>query len=814
VRAFAHDGSPLWAFTPNNASKQALALVRAGRAEPWVLVCGGLDRKLHALDPLTGQLRAEIELARSVNHLAVAAGGPDAPPLLVGLSVQDTRYEQVRWDGRRLVRTATRVFPPHADTAHGIANRMFRAYTLDCADLDGDGSSELIFGGGYTQASKVLVHDQAGAERAVTEAWSGPDTPGLERTGFYHMTLVRTWRPRADPSQTRILALTTGCLRMFDAAGRLLGESAAPVGFCDLAVDGDTLYLGSSPNGDSTVYRIDLAGDWRARLAGLQRQGLAQRMGETLATILRQAQELPEAPGRRAPAVFSMGRVVTGRSEGAAARAPNAWFRERYPYPQFADLPANSASGMVSGPRENVLLGPDGRARGPRSDGRPRDEFVDMARAMEASGCDQTFYVSHGCDPRATVGTLDAMLAAAPRHLRGFVVHEDEQAEHIPGFARGFLAPLAERCVAREAQIFAVEKNVWWFETPALDGVGETLFRPSLAPAIVAGSDDANSRTPELNLMARFGLRQSGLIGHIMSCPISDLLAFNRTYEWEYAKHGHPFFRLLVVHTALGADHYLLRGNNVYREKRPTAEAAEAWDPFLHLLGKGWLFAPSPEQMAGICPVGLVVHQPPPAWTKDAHNGHGVNEWRQDPVLDNAVLPHNGTIWGNTPTPAHALTAVLFRKQRQFGHIPATPYGPVAMVPAHADRSRVAGVHVWWHTDGVAAWRENGPRLTGTAAADALRADLEAAAVRLPFRPLGDDVFFHAITTEPGVYRLVAVDPGWLDPADRDIRVRIQVPGAFRIRDLLDESDVPVADGAFALRVPAGAFRLLEARRR
>ncbi|MCY2989398.1 MAG: hypothetical protein NTY19_16210, partial [Planctomycetota bacterium] len=210
-----------------------------------------------------------------------------------------------------------------------------------------------------------------------------------------------------------------------------------------------------------------------------------------------------------------------------------------------------------------------------------------------------------------------------------------------------------------------------------------------------------------------------------------------------------------------------------------------------------------------------VLVPPPEKWIEDGHNGHGVDKWEQDPELNNAVLPHNGCIWGNTPTPPHALTAVLLHKHRQFGnHIPATPYGPIAFVPAHADLKKVVGVDDWWHTDGVSVWREGGEKLTGAKAAEALRESYEKAAERLPFRAVGDDVFFQTVQIAPDRYRLYAIDPGWLDPAERRITLKVQLPGEFSLRDRLDNTELPLSNGQASVTVPAGSLRILEATKR
>ncbi len=64
---------------------------------------------------------------------------------------------------------------------------------------------------------------------------------------------------------------------------------------------------------------------------------------------------------------------------------------------------------------------------------------------------------------------------------------------------------------------------------------------------------------------------------------------------------------------------------------------------------------------------------------------------------------------------------------------------------------------------------------------------------------------------DEGAYRLYAIDPGWLDPHDRELSVAIQTPGEFRVRDLLSGEAVAVQGGRFRMDVPAGSLRICEA---
>ena len=136
------------------------------------------------------------------------------------------------------------------------------------------------------------------------------------------------------------------------------------------------------------------------------------------------------------------------------------------------------------------------------------------------------------------------------------------------------------------------------------------------------------------------------------------------------------------------------------------------------------------------------------------------------------------------------------------------PYGLIALVPAYADLDKVPGIEEWWHTDGIYIWRENGKRLTGIEAAQALQAAFEQAAKKLPFRAQGH-VFFQ--TMDEKKYRLFAIDPGWLDPEDRNITILVQIARKnISVTDALSGERIKVNNGTLQIVVPAGAFRILE----
>lgn len=811
--AIAPDGQPLWTYSPNTAAKYSVVVCRPGRGLAPLVACGGMDRTVHLLSP-SGKRIASYAYDKAITHLAAGDLDGDGSDEIVITSTRSGLYEVLQLKNETLTRTQRHRLPQVQQYLETTGQpRSFNVYSLDLRDLDLDGRCEIVLGGEYKAGLPIRALSPEGETLWTTPRLLGPDTSGFEMLDYYCMPLVRGGEVDARSPGQEVVVVTGGNLRILGGGGKVLGEANAPIGFTDLVLDGKTLYLGSSPNGDRTIYRVDLGGPWTSVVNAVQRQGLARQIGDNLQTILRQTRALPNRPVPSPRYRITLGGSMLSENSGWADPTAD-WFRKEYPYESFTLVGSSRLSGMVQGLRENVSLDHEGNVLGPNPKGLPPATIVRYAEGFEKSGRQLTYYISHGCEPRITLATLDKMLEAAPNALVGFLTHEDEDPQKIPGYCAKYLASLAERCVARGRTLTMVEKNTFWFDTPSDPRVGPALFNRRNAPALIAGTDDANSRCPELNFFSRVGLRQSGLIGHIASYPIHDLLAFNRAIEWEYPKHGHPFFRLAVAHAVSGADCFDIRVNN-FHKNRFTAIAEEAFAPFLHLLGKGLVVSPRPDQLAGLSPLGFVVHHPPQKWIEESHNGHQIDRWQEDPEADRGVLPRNACFHGNTPTPPHALSAVLFHKKRQFGsHIPATPYGLVAFVPAHADLDKVAGVDDWWHTDGVSVWREGGAKLMGKEAAEALRESFERSAGRLPFRASGDDVFLQTVQLAADSYRLYLIDPGWLDPAVRRVRVRIQLSGDFAVRDLVSGQEVPVADGSFALEVPAGALRILEASRR
>lgn len=823
--AFSPSGKLLW----KHASGLPLYNIAVGRDTRGraFIACGGIGRKVELLSA-AGNKIAEYEVSQLVHRLAAADFDGDGASELLVID-RRTTAELLKPAADRLERIWRKDLKvPERMRNWENPGGNFYAFSLDTGDLDGDKRPEFVMGDTYFNKQAVLAARAVGGDPlwlsdVLPKAMAG-SSEGYSADKwyeFYSTAWVRIGEVVASSPGPEVISVTGGNLRVFSARGELLLKAESALGFTDFVIDGRTLYLGSTPNGDDTIYRLPLDGKLAESFSSLDRRGLARTAGDNLARLREQA--IAAKTGTTdSHRVYNWRMVNLTPAEASRRRAARLmeWFQSRFPYRNIKVV----AGMQVIEPEPP--LDKDGKPWNPlrwKTDSingtMTVDQIVEAARLIESDRIPTVVGMGHSCMPFITLQTAEKMLKAAPNYLLGFISSEDEDFRLFPRYAKEYFGPLADLCARYGDKLcMTKDKNVWWMSTPANPETFKALFEGDRRRVLTANDEDSNSRTPELNLMARVGLRQAGLINGFEVSIHQDLFSFNRFHQWEYPRHGHPYLRLLVAHTVLGGSGHELRIPSTLERNGAielTRLGRESIEIFAHLLGKGLVFAPAPDRMAGLSQVGIAMHQPPEKWLQDAHNGHRPEIWRPDPELERAVFPFNGCLWGMTPTAEHAIQRVLFHKARQFGYfLPPTPYGAVAIVPAEAELTKVAGVKEWWHTDGIAVWREGGPRLTGVEAAQAVRESYERAASQLPFRTTGDDVFFHSVRLADGRYRLYAIDPGWLDPRERRAVLHIQAAGEYEVRDLLSGDDVRVSAGKAALVVPAGSLRILEAVKR
>ena len=811
------EGKRMWSFQSSLPLYNVVIgnLVGDGNLE---IACGGIDRFVYILDHQGKLLGKSASVERLVHRLATGNLDDDAYDEL--LVIEDRTVAHVMDFDRGVVRSVWRkpLRVPNENINWENPAGKFFAFSVHIDDLDGDGVNEILLGDTFFNKQAVMVVSRSGEPRWISDGVPPFSRMDASQTEFYSTAFVRSADIFPEIAGKEVVSVAGSLFRIWTSDGRLLGAKNAAVGFTDLEAKGNQLYLASCPNGDDHIYTLAIDSTWQAEVAQLQFRGKIQRIKENTARIKQLIINHPAMPvsDKQYDIRVGFGSVVTTPEGLLRHQEQERWFRRKYPYDNLRVVrqikamehtPPVDASGKPWSPerwRVDALHGTQSVR-----------EIVEQAAWIEQQKIPTYFYIGHSCMPFISLATVDKVMNAAPTYCLGFLTAEDEQIERLPRYMADFFRPLTQLGWEQAEKIASTKnKGTWWMSSPSIPEVYQALFEYPHRKVVMAATEDSNSRTPELNLMGRGGLWQAGLLTHNEVSIHGDLFSFNRFHQWEYPKAGHPYLRLLVAHTTLGMTHVAQRiRENPPHSDQDTFKAIdqESTELFYHLLGKGIVFSPDRKDILGYSPLGIVVHQPSEKWLTDAHNGHAPERWVDDEELHRAVFPHNGSLWGMTNTPEHAFQKVIFNKERQFGmQLPPTPYGLVAFVPEHANRDSVAHVHDWWHTDGTYVWKNEGQKYTGQEAANRLRADFEAAANQLPFRQEGDAVFMQTVRMAEGHYRLFLVDPGWINPQDRDVTVRVQLPGEYRVTNVLNNTPHSVANHRFSTTVPAGLFTILD----
>ncbi len=820
LNAIDSGGNILWTFH----SVYPMYTSAAGRfdGDNYTVACGGIERKLFLLDT-GGKIIAERELQFFCHRLA--AGDFDG----------DGRDELFLMDGRggaKMLRIEDNEF--HTIWEHPIQlpdkyknwenwGGTHQSLVVKAADIDGDGKDEILLGDAFHNRQTVAVVSGDGKLRWVCEPqdWYSRDRQWWE---YFSTAFITPFPSATNPSDMEIASVAGGLVRIFSKDGELLSSVESELGFSDICSDGRTLYLGSTPHGDETVYRIHLTDGWEDTVSRLKARGRAGEIRQTLEDIRRRssASNRTVAEGR----VYDVEQFRLPEDNVTASA-----------YEKFVDslekvVPEQAFRHVVSGGRilENEPIKKhDGEPfniirfeiDSPMGTQKP-DEIVAIAQNIEKERIPTMFGIGHNCNPKISLDTAERMLKAAPEYLVGFSTAEDVSAETIGDYIEQFIGPLCDLCLKHGGkQVMIKNKVLWWLDGPSMPVVYDNLFATERRNVIVAATEESNARWGETNLMGRLGMYYAGLVKGIKARVIRDMFAPNNFYVVEYPRSGSPYLRMLVAHAVTGADSFQIFISDKISGKNRRSETLEynllgreCAETFMHLLGKGYIFPPRPEQMANISSVGLIMHPPGEKWLVSGHNNHKPWVAQEDEETLNAVFPRLHCGWGFAPLPDFAFSKIAFHKKRVFdGQVPATPYGHVLMLPCHYDYKHIDVVKTWWHTDGIYLWSEDGDRMLGEEAGRALQKSFEDAKSDLLIQSSGDDVFYQLIQESQDRYRLIAVDPGWMDPSDRHVRFTINLSGRWKVFDMLNETGMPINNQVLECTVPAGAFIILQLER-
>ena len=141
--------------------------------------------------------------------------------------------------------------------------------------------------------------------------------------------------------------------------------------------------------------------------------------------------------------------------------------------------------------------------------------------------------------------------------------------------------------------------------------------------------------------------------------------------------------------------------------------------------------------------------------------------------------------------------------------LPTYPYGLISMIPAETDLAQYPMLKSKIETDGEFFFDAEGNKKTASEYKPVAEAAVREASLKMPVRVEGDAAW-SAVRLDPTHIRVLLLDSGYVDPADRNATIIAQTVNAVCCRDILSGEEIEIVDGKMAAVVPMGSLRILD----
>jgi len=435
----------------------------------------------------------------------------------------------------------------------------------------------------------------------------------------------------------------------------------------------------------------------------------------------------------------------------------------------------------------------------------PREEIIQFAKEREQAGENFFIFAGHGraygIDFYISPATMVEMMKVAPNTLQGFDIAELETMDEV--MERSIneqLFPFADSCYKYgKKKITILNKNIFWNGNIYLD-----MFKPFMADEryreiFITEMEETNSRSQSLSLAGRTGLWLTGKFNHMAGRAVTDNANYNRLWHWCQTEHLSHFLRAMSLERLQGADIF---------DFNIVTDNAEEMLPFYLMLEKGILPLPGKEDILSLSDLTIGIKSPDKDFLRHGTNGHGMTLYKPDE--GQFVFDRLDCYWGGAMIPDHDFeNYAMNAKRRMTNFIAQSPYGNMTTISAETDLSQFPFFKKMIVTDGKYWYDEAGKPQTAAAYKPVVLKELEEAAGRLPIRVYGE-VAWVALRLDPTHIRLVLIDPGYLDPADREAEVVLQHVDASGAKDILSGESIKIEQGKMKLKVPMGILRIID----
>lgn len=777
--AFDNDGKPLWIFSEVPPLYQvSVAINSDGEA---AIFTGGVEQVLYKLSP-KGEVLGNITTDHCIRHIRTGKilkkdadfiAMTTASSGLFGnlkLFLIDPENLKIVWVKDKLGRS--------------LANTGRRFFSMLIKDVTSDGLDEILLTGGWGENGIVYAFGQKGE---ILYSKTDEKIPNIA----YRMNLLKS---AELPDDNFILGHFGNVLIVYELDGTCREVIRGKYSFADSYFDKDlkTLFMGSSVSGGNGIYafRLDSPG-WQEKFAEVNPVGRLADIERNLAVLDQQIRDfIPPAyqPLPRKTIVIS----------------PNPL---KVDYQNISFNEAVTLSQKIEN-REDLWC----RERDQR---RPynlsSEEIVSIIKEKEAAGNDFVIWAGHGSAMHFPLSTFEKIIQAGPKHLKGFIFAEMTSVDrHMQEVVTKIILPLAGLCKQYNKVIILRNKNIFWNGACYLPLWKKILFDEKYRAVFIPGLEETNSRTQELSLAGRIGLWQMGYFDHWLGRVTTDNVNSDRMFEWGGQQVINHHLRNLVSSASLGADVFYntLDITDLSLEtQKDTSVLYMQLVPFYEMINKGIIHIPARNELLSVSDVALgMTDNPSNVFITTGTNGHKY-AFPSD-VQKEMVFGRLNPYWSCSSIDTFDYSWYAFNvKLRMANFLPETPYGMTCIIPAETKTGERFKKIIT--TDGEYFFDEQGKQYSASDYKPVVQSALEEGAGRLPVLVRGK-VHWSVVKLDDKHLRITLIDPGYLDPAEREAEIVLQHVSGISCIDILSRISLPVNDGKIALTVPAGIFRIVD----
>lgn len=817
-------GKLIWLFKKNDAPMFAVSIIK--KEDKSYVVAGSFDKSIYYLSPKGKEVKEIKSSTYSIekpwskykknipeNHVSVSnfirpLKNADGSETLVVLgSNNHMNVVGTLYFFNALEDLPFRKKPVKADKRIKAKLRIRPIGDLKAIDIDNDGNDDVVMGASaHANDLMVTTYNVIKDEfrfRKLEKIRFGYDIVHSETIKENNNTILLS---RAG-SQIHLYPLNT--------ANKKVERLQSKYAYNDICKDGNKIVLASAQSGGSCIHVINTKnGSWKNEFENLKPKGkIAKIIDNTKKARALLKKVEPSSKFNASQPVYLMTEKVPSNLEGLKNSITN-----KYKSPIFLNslfMPRVEKWDRSVLTNDKYRLARDRRKKYVLS----QEEALEQITNAYKNQPGVAYWGGHGNDPymfslNTTKKVLDQ--AAGKKTVLIYPEVEDHSVENLNFVVNDLIYPLAKHAQKKNANIFLRSKNVFWLGSNYLSSWSR-LMSGEFADVFVPSMEETTDKTMELSLAGRMGMWTSGAVNGWGTRAVPDNTSFDRSRQLGYQRLPNHFLRMLIYHTANGAQFI----NNF-------AVDQDYLSIYWELIAKGALYVPKRNEVLSISPVHLSMKEPDHHFLDDGANVKWNVFYNEEFEKNNAfVLSRMNGTWPGAPVTNWDFSRYAAGvKERRLNFLAPYQNGLVLITPPQegvfAQKNVVRAklkdnLHPLYKnilkeyiTDGRNYYSHDGKQ---TFKADeyykVIEKDIQESSKKIPITVKGDVAWVVAQTSSKHL-RLTLIDNGYINPEASTAIVSFNTIKPVSITDVLSKESFNKSGETININIPLGGFRFID----